>query len=409
MKHIFLITLVICVCFAQEITFPQIKFTPSEKRINTQSFGFKLAFTVSMNGRRMGQKRQEYRQISTKEELILATDKNYVTKVKAKYRNAQVTGTNGRLQRMPISGKEYLITAQNGNVDATYPNGRKPYLPQEIQLVGMDYHTLGKDNAFSNIFAGNTFAAGKVLEIPTPAVKALLGENLSVKSMTCTVKETRVVNDKPCLILDATADISIPMGKFVMDCKLSGEMAVRLDTSEVISSTLLGPITLDSQVATPQGNAHVKGQGTAGISIGITFDGLLGCIDAMQNNPKADHVSLSLKVQRLVKHKDSKLLPKDAYAKIFLQHAKSENPRVRAFIARSINSVEHQPEFVEIITQYLQDEEKEIAKGAAYSCSRSKDLLQPQVKEILRKLYEEEEKQAKPDRTFLNWLGRCLK
>lgn len=408
MKYICFVLLAICVCFAQEIAFPQIQFTPSEKRICTQSFGFKLSFTVTMNNRRLGQKRQEYRQLLTKEEFIVAAEKNHVTKVKTMYRNAQVTDANGRLQRLPISGKEYLISAQNGNVDATYVNGRKPYIPQETQLIGMDYHTLGKENAFSNLFAGNTFTSGKVLDIPEPAVKALLGDNISVQSMQCTVKELRVVNDKQCLILDTTANISIPMDKFVMDCKLSGEMAVRLATAEVISSTLLGPLTLDAQVPTPQGNAQVTGEGTAGISIGMTCDGLLGCIDTMQNNPKANHVSMSLKVQRIVKDKNSKFLPEDAYSNIFLQYARSESPMVRAFIARSLHSVPHQPQFVAIITEYLQDE-KEIAKGATYSCSRSKDLLQPEVKEILSKLYAEEQKQSKPDKQFINWLKRCVK
>ena len=403
MRNLIFVSLLLCLCYAQEIVFPKAKIFSSEKRIAAESFGFKLDLAISKDGRLLGKEKKEYRQLFSKEELILAAEPNFITKMKVIYRQAQAD------KRLPISGKEYILDAQQDDMVITYKDGRKPYIEQEVQIVKDDYRNMGKTHPFSQVFEGKTFTIGQEIKIPEVATKALLGEGVGVKNMLCTLKETCVVSNKKCAILDAKIEVNVPLANVILQAQLSGEMAINIATSEVIHTTLLGPLEVDNSAELPNvGKVDIKGTGTMGISLRMSFDGILGCIDTIDNDPKARITTVALKASRWIKHRDSKMIPADAHADVLLARKDSENVKTRTLIAALIGSVGYKQELADMTLQYLQDE-RDVMKATVDSCSRQKELLQPQVVAKLKELYEVEVKKAKPERLLVRYLKKCIK
>ncbi|WP_372369172.1 hypothetical protein [Candidatus Uabimicrobium sp. HlEnr_7] len=408
MKYISLFFLFFSVVYTQEITFSKVNHLAGEKRVILQSMGLKMNLAVYLKNRRVGQQPYDYRQLLSKEVFILETNNNIPTKVKTVYRNAQVTGANNRMQRLPISGKEYIVALQDNELNTTYRNGKTPYLPQEIQIVKEDHRNLGKINKFSETFSAKTFKVGQKIEMSLDAAKELFGKEADIKTVVCSFKEQKTVNLQECAVVNITAKLSMPFDRFTAEISYSGDMALSLQTAEIMETKLMGPLSIRGETQTPQGTARIEGTGTAGFSIDTKFDGVNALIYRVYHQQHYKARTASTNLSRFLRHRDNVLLTnEDSYSKMFMYHAQSPQAKVREAVALSLGYLPYISEFESIVLQYLQDEDN-IILGAVESCARNKELRTEQVKKVLSEIYEKEQKKLKSS-NLLKALKKALR
>lgn len=257
---------------AQEIRFSCKPMAEGTTRIETQDSHTVMNIVINIQGQVAYELEQKQSQTRKKEETVLKTTKDNVSKVQVLYAEAMnkqgnsITGE--QLQIDVVKGKTYIVECKEGELLVTGPQGEK-IDDNEFSLVKEDYQRLGKPEPVAQFFHGKTLAIGQKVMVPEEAAVELFRgqqENLRVEEFSFIFRETSKQGKMPCGVFDTVLKMAGDSDGIAIAVDLKGTTTVREDC-RVISLDLKGMSTIHGEHESEDGKMEMAGKGEVVINL----------------------------------------------------------------------------------------------------------------------------------------------
>ncbi|MCI0652543.1 MAG: hypothetical protein L0Z55_11755 [Planctomycetes bacterium] len=144
---------------------------------------------------------------------------------------------------LPVSGKSYEVSLENGNVRAVRADGGE-VAGAELAHLGADWRQFSLDGGYAAYFEGKEFARGAVYQLTekeSPALPLALGENLRVPVYKLIARGVREACGEECLVFDAALRMTSesPAGERAL-LDLNGEILISRARGWIVALRLAG-------------------------------------------------------------------------------------------------------------------------------------------------------------------------
>ncbi len=245
---------------------------PKKDQVILDETGMDLTMSISVKQGDKVLSEANLRQSETekKKTTVLAADDWSVSRVRCEYLDKNSTesadGGEQKKQVAVVSGKTYIVTAKNGEIEVTDADG-EAVTKKEREEVKKDHDDLGKANKMAELLPDRPIALGEKLNPPTNIVRAMMkpgDDSMDLKDVTLTLKSVEGTGANRAGIFDMSMSIgsSKKKGSPPIEMTLTGTLKLLVDSTLPLEMSLTGPISM----ATNEGGASIRAKGQAKFS-----------------------------------------------------------------------------------------------------------------------------------------------
>jgi hypothetical protein len=214
-------------------------------------------------------------ELEKKKTTVLAADDWSVSRVRCEYLDKNSTesadGGEQKKQVAVVSGKTYIVTAKNGEIEVTDADG-EAVTKKEREEVKKDHDDLGKANKMAELLPDRPIALGEKLNPPANIVRAMMkpgDDSMDLKDVTLMLKSVEGTGANRAGIFEISMSIGSAKkkGSPPLEMTLTGTLKLLVDSTLPLEMSLNGPITM----STNEGAATIRAKGQAKFSAKATY------------------------------------------------------------------------------------------------------------------------------------------
>jgi hypothetical protein len=250
---------------------------PKKDQVILDEFSMELtmSLTVKQGDKVLTEANMRQGETKKKKTTVLAADDWAVSRVRCEYLDKSSTesadGGEQKKQVAVVSGKTYIVSAKNGEIEVTDADG-EAVTKKEREEVQKDHDDLGKANKMAELLPDRAITIGEKLTPPANVVRAMMNsgdDSMDMKDVTLTLKSVEGSGANRAGIFDMSMSIggSKKKGTPPIEMTLTGTLKLLVDSTLPLEINLAGPITLDSK----EGGASIRAKGQAKFSAKATY------------------------------------------------------------------------------------------------------------------------------------------
>jgi hypothetical protein len=234
-----------------------------------------MSISVKKGDKVLSEANMRQGEFQKKKTTVLAADDWSVSRVRCEYldKTSTESADGGELKKKVavVSGKTYIVTAKNGELEVTDADG-EAVTKKEREEVKKDHDDLGKPNKMAELLPDRPIAIGEKLTPPTNIIRAMLSpgdDSMELKDVTLTFKSIEGTGATRTGVFDISLNIgsSKKKGSPPVEMTLIGSLKLLVESSLPLELSMSGPISL----ATNEGGTSIRAKGDAKFSAKATY------------------------------------------------------------------------------------------------------------------------------------------
>jgi hypothetical protein len=207
----------------------------------------RMDLTVVKNGVKIS---AQHRLQVERSHTVMQNDDERVTRAEVTFRRREeVTTVNGAAQTVPstVVGKTFVVSSQGvERSDGTAVTAAEKKTVSQAMAPALEPNVLAK------LLGGKALDIGDSMTLDSDLALELLGGNEDSPFEATGGKLTLRAVDRKVATFDVQLDAEVPQGGFDFEVKLSGTLAVQIDTLWPVAMELRGPLKIDDPALSSQ-------------------------------------------------------------------------------------------------------------------------------------------------------------